>query len=1249
MKNTMKDTIEQLIKLVDKNKLSVVVGAGFSKNASPKYLSWKELLMDMILEMFGSMARNTAEYARIRDTDNEQLFWNCFVDQIIAEKGYLNIASEYIKRHGYREIIDDYIEARTPLVIKEQDKYFAKLNDEKYEVDLTTHEYLLDVKWNNVYTFNYDNLLDIAGGADRNEELEAEKKSLNLRITQIDSRLREIHKELEKIKIAEEPNQFEFDDVFNEKESLVSSSVDPEKLEPIKEQQESLVEERGKLLEEKGICKRTIESFEKEQEGLYLLVSKSFDLSLRKQKNLIKLHGTVRTPENDTYGFDNDPHCHYIIASHDYEQYKEKHEAFVNLMRIALLQDSFCLIGFSGDDPNFMSWLSWVKDILDRRGTENNEEKIFFIDASGIPLNEGKKIFFKNHYIKHIALFDNPKEATTNNIKQELKQLFKKLNSEGNAVKANLQYTNIWQNYKLSPPKNDNSYLYGIKRQMIREVWDSRKFNRLPKIKLDFTGYKQRVIREIVRQADKGKFDEDTSKLFILALYGDFLPLDEHIDNGKLELLRDMFNSDTDIGKEFELLYIRNLNLTAQDLSEYTSNNTTDAIIYESLLSAAFHLDFDSMYQQLNQWSPEELSWKSRVIALNSYFNLKNDASINDIEKSSETNIQEYRYYLDTILNASFGVEWWSKSDKFYLNFDEKRKTICKELNRLDENTQYLIEKLSKQKVEITPRGNTNITYHFGGQMALEYSIQYLQVINEIGLPLCKFRINFLKKEEWYLVFKNTYTLYPYPCLFYSLQFGTEENFMRRVAEDYVYSNELSDIHTDILSYCLKAYSMEHTPQNIKMGILSFTPLFFKVVHSKLWKEDFGKIVKTFDLKKRDINREIGNPENYFLRAGLLHTSSQPLKLNIANKILSLGNKIDEVDNRILIAALSNLSKSYKRQVKSKYIDQLIESAEQVSQYFVLFNLKDLLSQEQVDKVALRLLDFDFKNCHEEKMFEASSRIAKANSSLSRTIEDEIIESKLLWHNGISFDENHKPIIAHGGGFLKITRLQENLNFVDSPIIKLFNKLKKSFADIVDEIKSSTEKESGLPFMEPYWSKLLLEMQLFLRTNQSILQFRKDYDKITQLVEKAYYQLNKTNSIMDGLVSSNDYKVRESIQKLVYEAASFGINKYTSEYLVIVNRIASKANPGLNSCINNFASVVKSYTKEIEPELFKPFVKQILEDYAGYFSNSKAKWDINAKKEDVEDAMLQIQKVANGWGIGNKYWSDHKRVFNVSK
>ena len=35
-------------------------------------------------------------------------------------------------------------------------------------------------------------------------------------------------------------------------------------------------------------------------------------------------------------------------------------------MKIALLKGSFCLIGFSCDDPNFLMWMNWVKDVLDK-------------------------------------------------------------------------------------------------------------------------------------------------------------------------------------------------------------------------------------------------------------------------------------------------------------------------------------------------------------------------------------------------------------------------------------------------------------------------------------------------------------------------------------------------------------------------------------------------------------------------------------------------------------------------------------------------------------------------------------------------------------------------------------------------------------------------------------------------------------------------------------------------------------------
>ena len=37
---------------------------------------------------------------------------------------------------------------------------------------------------------------------------------------------------------------------------------------------------------------------------------------------------------------------------------------FVNLARQVLLENELCLLGFSGDDPNFIEWSGWVRDQL---------------------------------------------------------------------------------------------------------------------------------------------------------------------------------------------------------------------------------------------------------------------------------------------------------------------------------------------------------------------------------------------------------------------------------------------------------------------------------------------------------------------------------------------------------------------------------------------------------------------------------------------------------------------------------------------------------------------------------------------------------------------------------------------------------------------------------------------------------------------------------------------------------------------
>ena len=68
----------------DIHSMSFIIGAGFSKNISDKYLSWGELLKDMIHEMYAKEMRSGYM--------NE---W-----EIIDKYGYLGIASEYIRRKG---------------------------------------------------------------------------------------------------------------------------------------------------------------------------------------------------------------------------------------------------------------------------------------------------------------------------------------------------------------------------------------------------------------------------------------------------------------------------------------------------------------------------------------------------------------------------------------------------------------------------------------------------------------------------------------------------------------------------------------------------------------------------------------------------------------------------------------------------------------------------------------------------------------------------------------------------------------------------------------------------------------------------------------------------------------------------------------------------------------------------------------------------------------------------------------------
>lgn len=71
-------------------------------------------------------------------------------------------------------------------------------------------------------------------------------------------------------------------------------------------------------------------------------------------------------------------------------------------MRIAMLQGVFCLVGFSGTDPNYLAWVRWMSDILD----VEDDDKIYLLDIEGKDIHDDLRLFYSNHHIVVINLWN---------------------------------------------------------------------------------------------------------------------------------------------------------------------------------------------------------------------------------------------------------------------------------------------------------------------------------------------------------------------------------------------------------------------------------------------------------------------------------------------------------------------------------------------------------------------------------------------------------------------------------------------------------------------------------------------------------------------------------------------------------------------------------------------------------------------------------------------------------------------------
>ncbi len=84
----------------------------------------------------------------------------------------------------------------------------------------------------------------------------------------------------------------------------------------------------------------------------YSIIRTTTDIAGSSASRIVKLHGTF--PSN----------MPFIFTEEDYRRYPHEFAPFVNFVQQSMMENVFCLIGFSGDDPNFLHWCGWVRDNL---------------------------------------------------------------------------------------------------------------------------------------------------------------------------------------------------------------------------------------------------------------------------------------------------------------------------------------------------------------------------------------------------------------------------------------------------------------------------------------------------------------------------------------------------------------------------------------------------------------------------------------------------------------------------------------------------------------------------------------------------------------------------------------------------------------------------------------------------------------------------------------------------------------------
>lgn len=1251
--NFFPSSLSTLKNKLNNRAMSVLIGAGFSKNFNNDvFPNWWELIFEMVRD--GQETDLMDRYLQLypkKEAKGEsyEQFLKKRIEKYIENIGPLEAVSEFIRRKGYREAADIRIEHKTPYIsIQDGIRYVNYNADGKAMCRLVTddeiliHQKVVALPWNNIYTTNYDNLLESSLNVTMSEEFQKAIENLSEEIKDDQGKLEQWERELAEFNTEIEQLQGRIENAKTTYENLPSDpgvGIDEEKLKGIQRKKNQV---NGRInIKNEGLKKKLhrLAELKRNSNQINSVVTHSSELALKKTGNIIKLHGSIRD-QKTTYGFDNDARMHYVISKEDFENYPIKHEAFTQLMRISLLQESFCLLGFSGIDPNFLAWIGWVRDILEKRKSDidNSEDKVYLIDIREQFADPEKEQFNANHRISFIPLghpdcrkFLEQKTGKVLGEKpspRDLISIFLDYLSSGVIPnKAAIaferlqqeEYLQLWnrQAWDVTDDKGLHNFSLFEKTEAYVRL---RKYNRIPANADNF------LERHDILMSLDSKLEELKNNKASLSRLISFVTL--VFQEQTIQLINvfgksKTFNNLIKLAKQtqheqypFLLLIDLKDAVWANDkvrikrlgnlIKKYNLEDVQQELKYLKSLDAFFNLRFSDAQSLLDNWEPKG-HWVMKKAGMVTLTNP--EAALQLLNGARQDTIQETVYQLQ--LERFINIVISKFADPTDLT-GEIEELIHEGLLDVNHNIDNILRKLNKDVQKIQPYGAnkfaTTRTFTIGGDNEWALAQTFFKILAEFGFPLSVPYVTFKSFEKVHAALFHAYPTMPHPVLFYLFQYR-DEKLIVKLAQDYSTNDNLESDLNIILENITSLFFDSKAPYYVKQNGLTFLSELINVIHPDLWEPFFIDVWKELKTSGKLFIEQRFEKHFFVEKAIRLIQTSEAAALVVNDTLMAVLDDEEGTDHAIAVRYLYELNfngflKNQSKKISALLNETLINAVIQkvsvdLEHLFLLGNINFLLTNGQQNATAAELKKADRLNSSNERIWRIVLYFANGDEKIINKIKSAILSNDRLWNAGFSAEG-----LSSMSSYISLYKLRRHENNVgiswtqkESQV--LFDKM----TDTLQNIKGWMNNHKSDHFIS--FESILEEMSCFLTYEENGLKTLANYGSVLADVEALYSREKGYERFMEGLVSTDKDEFFSAQNELFYKLYNYpNYEKYDLEIRTVLNKILLQSEPGLAGAMQAAVDWFALKKNDVKLRAYEMILIEILKQYQRHLPES---------------------------------------------